>query len=189
MSKRIGVVVLSIVVPAIFVGTAAHADQPADGKQLQFTQLVQEQDEWCWDASGLSIAQYLGYGADVDQNTFCDDARGLAAGQQCPNQPGEFSDVQAAYSKLGLGQGQTAGALDFSAVQGEIDANRPIETGIYWTAGGGHAQVIYGYDPTTQTLSYGDPWPDSNRYNEMAYTDYTSNSQFNWGESLYEIGQ
>ncbi len=68
--------------------------------------------------------------------------------------------------------------------RGQIDSGRPIETGIYWTAGGGHAQVIYGYDPSTQAISYGDPWPTSPRYSEMYYSSYVSNSQFQWGQAL-----
>ncbi|AHH95592.1 papain-like cysteine protease family protein [Kutzneria albida] len=170
--------------------TSTTQPTPGGAVVLKFSQLKQEQDQWCWDASGLSIARYLGYAKDVSQNSFCDYARGLADGAPCPNEPGEFSDVQKAYSRIGLGQGSvSSSALSFADVQTEINANRPIETGIYWTAGGGHAQVIYGYDPSTKKLSYGDPWPQSSTYNEMSYSSYVNNNQFRWAEALYRIGR
>ncbi len=81
--------------------------------------------------------------------------------------------------------GRTTGTLPFQTVQQTIDANSPVEVGIYWTSGGGHAQVLYGYDASRQTLMYADPWPRSPRYAEMNYTTYRSNSQFRWAESLY----
>lgn len=154
--------------------------------QLDFTEQTQQQDEWCWDATGLSIAQFLGHGSGVSQNTFCDYARGLPAGTPCPNQPGELTDVQNAWAGTGMTSvGQVTGAASFSTVARSIDAGSPVEAGIYWTAGGGHANVLYGYDASSQTLLYADPWPSNPRYGQMNYSSYVSNSQFQWGQSLY----
>ncbi|MEU0938117.1 MULTISPECIES: papain-like cysteine protease family protein [unclassified Embleya] len=153
--------------------------------QLNFTELTQTQNQWCWAGTGLSVARYLGRGLSTNQNTFCDYARGLPAGYPCPNQPGELSDVQRAWTRLGLTPGRITGTLDFGTVASSIDANSPIEVGIYWTAGGGHANVLYGYDSANGTVMYADPWPASPRYGEMDYDSYVSNYEFQWAESLY----
>lgn len=167
---------------------APSAPAAPASKQLNINQQVQEQDQWCWVGSGLTIAQYLGTDQGISQNDFCDIAQGYQQGMQCPNQAGQLEYVQTAYQALGMNPGQVSNPISFSQVQSEIDGNRPIETGIYWTAGGGHAQVIYGYDTSSQSISYGDPWPSSPRYSQMAYDSYVSNGEFQWGQALYGIG-
>jgi hypothetical protein len=124
----------------------------------------------------LTVAKFLGKG-NVSQNDFCNLARGYPTGYHCPNQAGQLQWVQSAFSRLGIRPGSVTSALSFATLSTEIDGSRPVETGIYWTAGGGHAQVIYGYDAASQTIYYGDPWPSSPRY-----------SQFRWAESLYLVG-
>jgi hypothetical protein len=182
-AKALGVLCAGLA--ALLAPPAAAAPEAAT--TLSISQLVQEQNQWCWAASGLTIARFLGYGTGVSQNTFCDYSRGYPAGSQCPNQPGELTWVQRGYQALGLRPGTVTGALSFASVQGEIAGSRPIETGIYWTAGGGHAQVIYGYD-SSGLVYYGDPWPSSRRYSAMAYSSYVRNGQFQWAQSLYRIG-
>ncbi|MGC0417147.1 papain-like cysteine protease family protein [Embleya sp. AB8] len=173
----------SVAAPLKTAPISTHA--AAGSKQLNFNEQTQDQDQWCWAGTGLSVVEYLGHGQGADQNTFCDYARGLPAGTPCPNQPGELSDVQRAWQSLGLSPGQVTGVLDFNTVASSIDANSPIEVGIYWTAGGGHANVLYGYDTNSGIMMYADPWPASPRYGEMDYNSYVSNGEFQWAESLY----
>ena len=171
---------------ALLTGVALLvAPTTASAGELQINQLVQQQDQWCWVASGLTIAKFHNKG-NVSQNDFCALGRGYPKGTPCPNQAGYLQYDQRAFRALGLSQGQVGSPPSFQKVASEIDAGRPIETGIYWTAGGGHAQVIYGYQG--QTLSYGDPWPASPRYSEMSYDDYLNNYEFQWGEALYGAG-
>ncbi|MBO2458822.1 papain-like cysteine protease family protein [Actinomadura violacea] len=167
--------------------TAATGTGAAAAGELPITQQVQQQDQWCWAASGLTIAKYFGVG-NVSQNDFCNLARGYPQGGYCPNQAGQLEWDQRAFQSLGLNPGYVSGPLSFQGVEGEIDGQRPVQTGIYWSAGGGHSQVIYGYDPSSQTISYGDPWPSSPRYSEMDYSSYVSNYQFQWGQALSGIG-
>ncbi len=157
-------------------GTASAGTTPIN-------QEVQQWDQWCWAASGLTIAEHFGH-TGVSQNTFCDLALGYSTSTQCPNTPGQLSWVQNAFAQLGMAPGQVTGPLSFAGVAAQIDSGRPVETGIFWTAGGGHAQVIYGYDPTIGAIFYGDPWPTSPRYSEMYYNSYMSNAQFYWGQAL-----
>jgi hypothetical protein len=174
---------------AVAAQVTAPRPAPAGQAKLGINMLTQDQDEWCWVAAGLTIAQFLGKGKDIDQNTFCDYAHNLPNGQQCPNQPGEFSDDQAAFTKLGMNPGQNVDStLPFDQMKAQIDAGKPIEVGILWAAGGGHANVLYGYDSDKNTMMYGDPWPSSARYGEMQYDQYVTNDQFHWAASLYGMG-
>ncbi|MCP2338943.1 papain-like cysteine protease family protein [Actinomadura rupiterrae] len=175
--RRIACGILGVVAAAAVMPRAASAGD------LTIDQQVQEQDQWCWVASGLTIAQFFGKG-DISQNDFCAIAHGYPQGSYCPNEPGELQDDQAAFQQLGMSPGQVTGALSFEDVASEIDAQRPIQTGIYWTSGGGHSQVIYGYDASSETVAYGDPWPSSPRYSEMGYQDYIQNYEFSWAEAL-----
>lgn len=177
--------VLAVAAPA---AAAAPSASPAfAARNLGISMQVQQQDQWCWVASGNTIATYLGHG--TDQNTFCDLARGYPTSYQCPNQPGYLSWDQNAFSQLGLSPGYDAGgAISWSTVTSNIDANHPMETGIGWTSGGGHAEVIYGYDAASQSMYFGDPWPSDTRYNLMSYNAYRSNGQFYWMDTLYNVG-
>jgi hypothetical protein len=184
-SARGGFVRLLAVVSA--VGVAFAAAPATSAEQLDFTQLSQKKDQWCWAASGLSIAQFLGAGKDVSQRQFCNLARDLPIDGKCPNKPDELTTVQAGFRALGMNPGEVLRRpVSQSQVKKQIRAGKPIETGIYWTQGGGHAQVIYGI--SGDTVSYGDPWKTSPRYSEMSYKRYVKNSKHEWAESLLGMG-
>ncbi|WP_280466005.1 papain-like cysteine protease family protein, partial [Nocardia brasiliensis] len=86
------------------------------------------------------------------------------------------------------GWGGPVGApLSMTKVVDEISANRPILTGIAWAAGGGHAQVIYGFDVDAGTITYGDPWPSSRRSVTQAIDSYTQNADWVWFGEDYGI--
>ncbi|MUN37114.1 hypothetical protein GNZ18_10950 [Actinomadura sp. NEAU-AAG5] len=172
-------------VVGVAAATVTASPSVASAGELQISQEVQQQNQWCWAASGLTIAKFHGKG--TTQNEFCNMARNRSGGQ-CPNQAGYLEWAQTAFQKLGISRGTVSGPLGFSAIKTEIDGRRPIETGIYWTAGGGHAQVIYGYTDGSQVIAYGDPWPSSPRYSEMTVGQYTNNGQFRWGQALYRVG-
>lgn len=168
-------------------GTASTATPDAYGSaQLPINMQVQQQNEWCWVASGDTIASYLGHG--TDQNSFCDLAHGYPTSYSCPNQAGYLSYDQRAFSALGISPGTETGAVPFSTIVSNIDAGHPIQTGISWTAGGGHSEVIYGYDSSGQQIFWGDPWPSDQRLNEGSYSYYRSNYSFVWNDSLSQIG-
>ncbi len=165
----------------------ATASATATWRTLNISMQQQQNSNWCWAASGNTIASYFGY--TYSQNQFCDAAFGRSTDSTCPNNQAALDDVQSALSWIGINPGSyVTGYLRYSTVQTEVDANRPVETRIQWSSGGGHMEVLYGYDVSNNWVYWGDPWPSDNRYNWADYWYYVSNNSFTWTHSLYQIG-
>ncbi|MFJ1752111.1 papain-like cysteine protease family protein [Kitasatospora sp. NPDC088134] len=176
--------------PAAVQAAAAKPQAPTlagTARTLNLTMQAQQQSNWCWAASGNTIATYYGYG--YSQNQFCNLAFGRSVNSSCPNSQASLGDVQNALYRIGISTGSYVnGYLRYSTVQTEIDNGRPVETRIQWSSGGGHMNVLYGYDPGNNWLYWGDPWPSNYRYNWGDYDYYVSNSSFSWTHSLYRVG-
>ncbi|MFE2109558.1 papain-like cysteine protease family protein [Kitasatospora sp. NPDC059463] len=171
--------------PAAAAGTTA--DLAGTSKKLNLTMQQQQQSNWCWAASGNTIATWYGY--NYSQNQFCNAAFGRSTNSGCPNNQATLGDVQNALSWIGINPGSyVSGYLRYSTVQSEVNADRPVETRIQWSSGGGHMHVLYGYDTTSNWVYWGDPWPSNYRYNWADYNYYVSNGTFSWTHSLYRIG-
>ncbi|MCX4747038.1 C39 family peptidase [Kitasatospora sp. NBC_01287] len=171
--------------PAFAAGTETAAGGTA--RTLNISMQQQQNSNWCWAASGDTIASWFGY--DYSQNQFCDAAFGRSTSSTCPNSEAALNNVQTALDWIGIDPGDyVTGYLYYSTVQNEINNNRPVETRIQWSSGGGHMEVLYGYDLSDNWVYWGDPWPSDNRYNWASYSYYVSNSSFSWTHSLYQIG-
>ncbi|MBV6701093.1 papain-like cysteine protease family protein [Kitasatospora aureofaciens] len=163
------------------------ADLAGTYKKLNITMQQQQQTNWCWAASGNTIATWFGY--SYSQNQFCNAAFGRSIDSSCPNSQATLGDVQNALDWIGITPGSyVTGYLRYSTVQAEVDANRPVETRIQWSSGGGHMHVVYGYDTGNNWVYWGDPWPSNYRYNWADYWYYVNNDTFSWTHSLYRIG-
>ncbi|MER7670409.1 papain-like cysteine protease family protein [Kitasatospora sp. NPDC096128] len=184
--------------PAPALHRAAHQARPAAAsgstadlagtyKKLNITMQQQQQTNWCWAASGNTIATWFGY--NYSQNQFCNAAFGRSVDSSCPNSQASLADVQNGLDWVGINPGSyVTGYLRYSTVQAEVDANRPVETRIQWSSGGGHMHVLYGYDTGNNWVYWGDPWPSNYRYNWADYWYYVNNDTFSWTHSLYRIG-
>ncbi|MFJ1709013.1 papain-like cysteine protease family protein [Kitasatospora sp. NPDC088346] len=165
----------------------AQTVQTATWRRLDITMQQQQQSNWCWAGSGNTVAAYFGH--NYSQNQFCNAAFNRSINSSCPNNQATLGNVQTALNWIGINPGSyVTGYLRYSAVQSEIDADRPVETRIQWSSGGGHMQLIYGYDTANNWVYWGDPWPSSARYNWADYWYYVSNGSFSWTHSLYRIG-
>ncbi|MGX2997889.1 papain-like cysteine protease family protein [Streptomyces sp. JNUCC 64] len=172
----------------------AAADVAAPGevsalatKRLNITMQAQQKTNWCWAAAGNTIAAW--YGRSYSQNQFCNAAFGRSQATECPNSQATLANVQTGLRWTGVSPGSYVnGWLRYPVLQGEINANRPVETRIQWSSGGGHMHVLYGYDDSGSWVYWGDPWPSSNRYSWASHSWYTNNSTFSWTHSLYRIG-
>ncbi|WP_051831653.1 papain-like cysteine protease family protein [Streptomyces violens] len=165
----------------------AAPDTALASKKLNITMQAQQYSNWCWAASGNTIATW--FGRNYSQNQFCNASFGRQQGTACPNSQATLGDVQNGLDWAGISPGNyVSGYLNYSTVQSEINANRPVETRIQWSSGGGHMHVLYGFDTANNWVYWGDPWPDNNRYNWGDYRYYVNGSEFSWTHSLYRIG-
>ncbi len=165
------------------------SSRPKSGGRVALTIDMQKQvqDQWCWDASGLTIAKYWGY-TKYNQQDFCR----LAAQNgnlSCDDQPATLDDIANGLANIGLSNTgyDLSRNASFPEVGKEIDGRRPFAARIGWNAGGGHMNVIYGYDPSSQMIAVGDPWPSTQTYTWWNYDDYVSNSSFRWTHSRVGI--
>lgn len=160
---------------------------PSGQVALTIDMQKQVQDEWCWDATGLTIAKYWGY-TKYNQYDFCR----LAAQNgnlSCDDQPATLDDIANGLANVGLGNAgyDLYRNASFSEVGKEIDGGRPFAVRIGWNSGGGHMNVIYGYDPSSQMIAVGDPWPSTQTYTWWNYNEYVNNSSFQWTHSRVGI--
>ncbi|MGW6281667.1 papain-like cysteine protease family protein [Kribbella sp. NPDC055071] len=172
---------------ATLVPLAPQATAAPGSYYLSVTGQSQQKSNWCWAATGNSIAAF--YGRTYSQNQFCNLAFGNSQNATCPNNQATLANDQQAFRSIGISAGSyVSGTLSFSTLVTEIAAGRPVMTRIGWSSGGGHMMDIIGYDSSDSTLEYYNPWPDDPRYNYSSYSWYRSNSQFTWTHSLYRIG-
>ncbi|ARF81844.1 papain-like cysteine protease family protein [Kitasatospora aureofaciens] len=169
-------------------GLFAAAGSPAHAEAGQDTigMYKQEKTQWCWVASGLTIAKFQGYGST--QTDFCARANPYYG---CNNQPATLDDMARGWSSLGMthpGSGLNSAAT-FNQVYTEVKAARPVAARIGWTSGGGHMNVVYGFDTSNNTIAVADPWPDTATYTWWNYSDYVSNSSFKWTHSRIGISR
>ncbi|MBV6699895.1 papain-like cysteine protease family protein [Kitasatospora aureofaciens] len=167
--------------------TAPTTPAPAGAKTLTIGMQKQVRTQWCWDASGVTIANYWGR-SDVTQEQFC---RLAAQGTwvDCNNQPAALEDMANGLARLGLSNSgrSLARSASFNETTGEITAGRPFAVRIGWRTGGGHMNVIYGYDSSSNMIAVGDPWPTTQTYTWWNYARYASNSSFQWTHSRIGI--
>lgn len=159
---------------------------PATAKTVRITMQKQVRTQWCWDASGVTIAKYWGH--SVTQEQFC---RLAAQGTwvDCNNQPATLEDMANGLARLGLrnsGRSLYRNA-SFSESAAEVAAGRPFAVRFGWHSGGGHMNVIYGYDRTSNMIAVGDPWQTTQTYTWWNYSTYVNNNQFQWTHSRVGI--
>ncbi|MFI1916251.1 papain-like cysteine protease family protein [Nocardia sp. NPDC020380] len=213
--KLLGSALTAVMISLALVQSSSIADPPPDGKDfsgrpsglrvstglpgvlepreaatgaqtLPYAQQVQEWNQWCWAADGASISGYLGY--SIDQNDYCKLVHGAGADGTCPNDNASLEEIAAAFGKIGF-TAKVGSPFSMKTISDEITANHPILTGIAWAAGGGHAQVIYGYDADAGTITYGDPWPTSQRQVTQTLASYSQNSAWTWFGEDYRISK
>ncbi|WP_327681538.1 papain-like cysteine protease family protein [Kitasatospora sp. NBC_00458] len=178
---------LALAVSAVLLagGGTARAEAGYD----QIAMLKQEKTQWCWSAAGLTIAKFQGYG--TTQADFCDRASRYSGGPSCENQPARLEDMANAWYSLGMANPGTGlnSAASFAQVTADVKAARPIGARIGWTSGGGHMNVVYGFDTSNNTIGVADPWPDTATYTWWNYDDYVKNGSFRWTHSRTGISR
>lgn len=159
---------------------------PVTAKSLRIDMQKQVRTQWCWDASGVTIAKY--WGRNVTQEQFCQ----LAAQSgwvDCNNQPATLEDMAGGLARVGLGSSGRSlyRNASFAESTAEIAAGRPFAVRFGWRSGGGHMNVIYGYDSASNMIAVGDPWQTTQTYTWWDYSTYVNNNSFQWTHSRIGI--
>ncbi|MFF0588092.1 papain-like cysteine protease family protein [Streptomyces sp. NPDC003781] len=93
-------------------------------RRLNISMQAQQLSNWCWAASGDTVAEYYGY--DYSQNQFCNLAFGRAVNSSCPNWQATLGNDQQAFDRMGINPGRYVnGYLNYDTITREIDADTP----------------------------------------------------------------
>ncbi|KQV18324.1 papain-like cysteine protease family protein [Kitasatospora sp. Root107] len=159
---------------------------PTAAKTLKIDMQKQVRTQWCWDASGVTIANY--WGRTVSQEQFCQLAA-QGTWVNCNNQPATLEDMANGLARLGLSNSGRSlyRNASFNESTAEIAAGRPFAVRIGWRSGGGHMNVVYGYDSNSNMIAVGDPWQTTQTYTWWNYSNYSNNNSFQWTHSRIDI--
>lgn len=138
-------------------------------RQLGFLMETQLQSNWCWAAVATSVSlffdpqsiwqQCLVVNQEFQLATCCQDG----GSEEC-DRPWR---LERGLNRVGRDGGNASGSLSFSAIQQEIDNQRPVGCFIQWAGGGiGHFVVIEGYraQGATKRVQVEDPYFGSSDY-------------------------
>jgi hypothetical protein len=153
---------------------------PATGR-LWLNEEHQQQTQWCWAASSVSIAKFYDPSSTWSQCSLVNQAFGQTS---CCTNGSSAACNQPWYPEkslpiVGHFDAKVNGKPTFQKVQEMITARRPISVNVQWNGGGGHNPVVDGFD-TTGTIVVQDPWYGASVQNFDAFP-----SQYNGGGSWY----
>ena len=145
-------------------GIAIDLGTPALGvADLGYVPVKQEQDEWCW-AACIEMVLHKSGDTSKQQGDLADAAFGetgclLAPKSSFCDRPIQIDHFGTEYNRYGFNCVGPSGALSFAQIQAEIAAGRPVQVGVLWTLGGGHAVLVTGWDQqgTDQFVRVDDP--------------------------------
>ena len=132
-----------------------------DAAYLGLAEQFQQQSEWCWSATSVSISLFYDPASAwtqcslvnnaLNQTTCCQDG----SSSQC-NQPWYLDQALTITGNLASTSG---GKPTLQTVINEIAAGRPVGVRLGWNGGGGHFPLVDGYqnDPETPTIEVKDP--------------------------------
>jgi hypothetical protein len=164
-------------------------------KLLPVSLCVQEQTNWCWDATSQCVLKY--YGTVVSQCAIAEWARTHAtdynfgsvnccsdASQGCNHANylwGGGSGMREILNNWGLSASVYSRQMYLSEINAQLDAYRPFVINWMWTSGGGHVLIGYGIDRTQ--LNYMDPWPGEG-LKIASYDWVVASSDHSWSYAL-----
>ena len=185
-SRRVCAAGAASLVAWLAIQTPASALPSAPAGRHPIAMQAQQKSQWCWVASGNTIAAH--HGMTITQNEFCRIAHDEQR-RECADKPGTLGDVRHAFGKLGFSApgNYVKGRIPFAAVQAQTGDGKPVQTRVGWASGGGHMHVLYGAEAGRKWVAWGDPLPTGNRYNWSTYDFYSANKSFTWTHTLTGI--
>lgn len=138
--------------------------------------ILQSKSNWCWAASSDSLLS--GKGIAVTQFTFSVAAKGNSTN----NNTATSKEVRTGAIALGY-NATISGSQNDGTVHSYLYNKKGIIAGYLYTSGGGHMVVISGHDSGDNTLEIMNPSVGRKEYYDFSY--FSSNSNWNWVESVY----
>lgn len=128
--------------------------------RLNFIMQSQQQTNWCWAATSVSVSRFFNPNSTWTQCTVVNSELGrsdcCAQGSSSNCNKPWFLD--SALSRTNNLQSTSSGSANMTEIAGEINSNRPICVRIGWAGGGGHFLAIDGYNTAISMISVDDPW-------------------------------
>jgi len=158
-------------------------------RALTFNEQYQQESEWCWAATTVSITLYYDPASTWTQCSLVNQAFGLTTCCQdgsstACNQPWYPDQALTITGHLASTSG---GKPSFDVIVSQIDADHPVPIAIYWNGGGGHNPAVSGYDGSTSAapvIDIQDPiyGPSTQDFNSFPGS---YNGGATWGESYF----
>jgi hypothetical protein len=168
-------------------GSGNYVLVQAQSRYLGLHEQHQDQSEWCWSATTVSITlfynaastwtQCLLVNQAFGQTTCCQNGSSAACNQ--PWYPDKALTITGHLAST------SSGKPSLQTIIGEINAGHPVSIAIYWNGGGGHNPAVDGYDNTAvPTIDLQDPWygPSTQDFNTFPGS-YQGGAT--WGESYF----
>jgi hypothetical protein len=130
--------------------------------RLNFNMQHQQQDNWCWAATTVSVCIFFNPDCNWTQCSLVDAEFGR--NDCCTNEgsntqtcnKGQYLDN--ALSRTNNYRNMTWQSPSMNNVMQEIDEDSPLCARIEWSGGGAHAVAIYGYHFDLDMVAIADPW-------------------------------
>jgi acylphosphatase len=156
------------------------------GVYLGLNEQHQQQTEWCWSATTVSITLFYDPAATWTQCTLVNNKFGQTTcctngSSNACNQPG-YPDQ--ALTTTGHLASTALGKPSLQTLTNQLEAGHPVSINIQWNGGGGHNPATDGYDnrdTATPTIDIQDPW-----YGQSTQDFNTFPGSYNGGASWYE---
>jgi hypothetical protein len=163
------------------------ASTTSASRYLHLSEQHQQQTEWCWSATTVSITSFHDPGSTwtqcslvnqaFGQSTCCQDGSSSACNQ--PWYPDKALTI------VGHLASSAGGKPSFQTIEDTICAGNPVSIAIYWNGGGGHNPAVDGYDDKNQpTIDIQDPWygPSTQDFDTFPAS---YNGGASWGDSYF----
>jgi Papain-like cysteine protease AvrRpt2 len=166
---------------------ALPAAEVAEPPPMLRVELVrQTQNQWCWAACAQMVAAYYG-NRTVTQCSLANFLHGRTnccqrPGSEACNRPSQYEGVGRVFNHLRIECISHLWAVNTPVVLKELRGGRPVEVGLLWFGGGGHAVIVYGLTPQGLWAVH-DPW-----YGTGVATDLYLRSAYGRGRWGYSFG-
>jgi hypothetical protein len=184
------------IAPTAETRLSSTADSQTE-KRLDIALVPQEQNQWCWAATGRMTMIFAG--GDSSKITQCAQANDAFEQSSCC-EDGSADSCNKTHRPRYENWGFTAikvyqpdgASLRWEALRAEINGGKPVAFLWRWKRGGGHYMVAVGYyenlttTPATKMVYVNNPWPpNEGKQESVTYESWVGGTNFNNLQTCY----